>query len=72
MPTITYALANTPTAKWIQFAQDTDQHAQLIDRLRCFEALDSVMNEYRAPRLEAGRWVQPQVKPPHLLTDVAR
>jgi hypothetical protein len=70
VPSITHDLARTPTARWIRRARSA-QPAGWDDRQRCFEALSDILAAQAASRLD-GRCRQPDVNPPHLLTDVAQ
>jgi hypothetical protein len=69
VPSITYDLTQTPTARWIRRARSA-QPAAWDDRERCFEALGEILAAQRPPP-PGGRSSQPQVSPPHLLTNVA-
>lgn len=73
MPSITQELAATRTARWYrEAARSAQRSAVWNDRLECYEALAGILTEHRAARMPGHRRIQPLIRPPALLTEVAR
>jgi len=70
--TIVQELAGTRSARWYAQARADRGSGSWPERALCFDALASLLDEQRAPRVSRQRWRQPPVKPPSLAKVAAR